>query len=304
MVKLTMILFVVRLSHRINANRLATWNDIRECRKTRVETWNQWRCEQAPKVTTIKQDATVEAAPIEQWALDHNSKLTAQSVRESWEHRHRRIRSIRRQQQFRKLERMAVKLIRRESSPVFRAPSTQCTMPLPAVRLASDDKRTLSAELLALLSTLRGEFRSEVESTCWIVQGDYPTADSGKVFRRACRIVRENARGIYRDNWRLRDQMKSVELSPAYDVAASLRYWQEQSEKLNRLERIELAVLIARTQAGREVVDAMLSGKSRKQIASELGINERTLHRRIAAIGTGEQVVWSNGRVFVRTGNN
>lgn len=97
--------------------------------------------------------------------------------------------------------------------------------------------------------------------------------------------------------------MKSVELSPADDVLVSVRYWQEQSEKLNRLERIELAVLIARTQAGREVVDAMLAGKSRKQIADELGISLPTLCRRIAAMGTGEQVVWSNGRVFIRTGD-
>ena len=83
----------------------------------------------------------------------------------------------------------------------------------------------------------------------------------------------------------------------------SLRYWNEQSAKLNRLERIELAILIANTQAGKEVIDAMLAGKSRKQIAEELGISLPTLCRRMAAIGTGEQVAWSNGRVFVRTGD-
>jgi hypothetical protein len=275
------------------------WHDIQE-----VARYNRDKASGFSRLSSAEPSADcVELQPVQSWVIDHNDSLVEQSARDSRQYRQMRLESIRHRQQFRKLERMAAQLMRRELSPVFRAASTQCAMPLPSLKLASDDKRTLSAELLALLSTLRGEFRSEVESTCWIVQGDYPTADSGKVFRRACNIVRWEMRGVYQDRRWFRDEQQSVAVTPAAATSASLRYWNEQSAKLNRLERIELAILIANTQAGKEVIDAMLAGKSRKQIAEELGISLPTLCRRMAAIGTGEQVAWSNGRVFVRTGD-
>ena len=252
----------------------------------------------------VDHDSILFARFSEQWAIAHNASLDQSAIEKSRQWRESRIQGIRHVQAVRKLERAIAKYHRRTSTPIETPVSTLASHPLPAIKLAGDD--TTESEILELLATIRDDDRrADVRAQCWIVRADHPSAPSLHVFNRAVKTCQMVSRGIYSERERKRIVRKGIPTNAVGEPMQSraVQYWQDTCEQLNKSEREQLAVVIARSSLGQEILQKYLAGKTYAQIAQEMGVTERTVYRRFAALEQKPSVEWSMERnsVFVRT---
>lgn len=256
------------------------------------------------RAVNVSSVSTVESVPVEQWAIAHNASLDQSAIEKSRQWRESRIQGIRHVQAVRKLERAIAKYHRRTSTPIETPVSTLASHPLPAIKLAGDD--TTESEILELLATIRNDDRrADVRAECWIVRSAHPSAPAKHVFNRALKTCQMVSRGIYSERERKRIERKGIPSNAVGEPMHSkaVQYWQDTCEQLNKAEREQLAVVIARSSLGQEILTRHLAGKTYAQIAREMGVTERTIYRRFAALEQKPSVEWSTERnsVFVRT---
>lgn len=305
MVKMNWFLVLVRLERRFIEFRQATLVDIRECRKQRVKRWNQWR-ESKQNGFTFHPEQSANDTPIESWIVAHNAELDTLASEQSANWRESRIEGIRHVQSVRKLERAIAKYHRRTSTPIETPVSTLASHPLPAVNLQGDD--TTESEIQELLATIRdGDRRADVRAECWIVRSAHPSAPAKHVFNRALKTCQMVSRGVYSEKERSRQRTYGIPNSSVGEPMHSkaVAYWEASLEECNRQERMELAMTIAKSKLGETLLQEMLSGKSKQEIADSMGVSLPTLYRRLTALDVfkPDSVQWSMERnsVFVRT---
>lgn len=245
----------------------------------------------------------VELVPVESWVIKHNATMELDQQQTSRQWREARIERIRHLQAVRKLERMIAKHHRRTASPQQSPVETVFSYPRPAVNLLGEDTTELA--LKTLLSDIADDDRrADVAAQCWIVRAEHPSLPPLSVFRRSLEICKQAYRGVYSEKDRRQRRENGIPTNefgaPMHSKAIS--YWESSCEQLNKIEREQLAVVIARSSLGREILDKYLQGKSYEQIAQEMGVSVRTIYRRFAALGLQSSVEWSTERnsVFVR----
>lgn len=252
------------------------------------------------------------ASCVEPWAIEHNASLEQSASLESRQWRQSRLARIKHLQSVRKLERLTAKYHRQTATPIESPIPTQCTHPLPAIKLQGSD--TTEPEIKELLSTIRDDDRrADVSAQCWIVRAEYPSAPALHVFHRAVRDCQMIAKGIYSRHERHYSRLSAARIadekvrhqSPADAMRMrAVEYWESSLEECNRQERIELALTIAKSKLGEPLLQAMLSGRSKQEIADSMGISLPTLYRRLTALDVfkPDSVQWSTKRnsVFVR----
>lgn len=237
------------------------------------------------RAVNVSSVSAIESVPVEPWAIDHNASLEQSAIEKSRQWRESRIEGIRHVQSVRKLERAIAKYHRRTSMPVETMVSTLASHPLPAIRLAGDD--TTETELNTLLATIRDDDRrADVRAQCWIVRADHPSAPALHVFNRAVKICQMVSRGIYSERERKRIERNGI---PSNAVGSPMQskavaYWESSLEECNRQERMELAMTIAKSKLGESLLQEMLSGRSKQDIADSMGISLPTLYRRLTAL--------------------
>lgn len=247
--------------------------------------------------------STVDPVPVEPWAVEHNAILEQSAIEKSRQWRCDRLARIKHIQACRKLERMIAKHHRRMATPQQSPVETVCSYPRPAVNLLGEDTTELA--LKALLSDIADDDRrADVAAQCWIVRAEHPSLPPLSVFRRSLEICKQAYRGVYSEKDRHQRRENGIPTNefgtPMHSKAVS--YWESSCEQLNKVEREQLAVVIARSSLGREILDKYLQGKTYEQIAQEMGVSARTIYRRFAALGLQSSVEWSTERnsVFLR----
>lgn len=283
MVKMNWFLVLVRLERRFIEFRQTILADIRECRKQRVKRWNQWR-ESKQNGFTFHPEQSADDMPIESWIVAHNAELDTLASIQSANWRESRIQGIRHVQSVRRLERAIAKYHRRTSMPVETMVSTLASHPLPAIRLAGDD--TTETELNTLLATIRDDDRrADVRAECWVVRSAHPSAPAKHVFNRALKTCQMVSRGVYSEKERSRQRTYGIPSSSVGEPMKSkaIAYWEASLEECNRQERMELAMTIARSKLGESLLQEMLSGRSKQEIADSMGISLPTHYRRLTA---------------------
>ena len=223
------------------------------------------------------------------WIVEHNAKLEQLEIERSKQWRESRLERIRSLQAMRLLESAVAKYHRRHATPQFIEPSTECTHPLPAINLQGID--TTETEIQTLLATIRDDDRrADVRAECWIVRADHPSSPALHVFNRALKNCQMVQRGIYSDRERMRQMRHGRDVQPTdddcrkWETQSAGTVWRDSIADCNKQERFELACVLVKTQLGRETLDALLQGKSRAEIAAQLGISQATLSRRFAAL--------------------
>ena len=252
----------------------------------------------------VDHDSRLFARFHEQWAIAHNASIDTLASEQSASWRETRIEGIRHVQAVRKLDRAIAKYHRRTASPVETPVSTLASHPLPAINLQGED--TTESEILELLATIRDDDRrADVRAECWIVRSTHPSAPAKHVFNRALKTCQMVSRGVYSEKERKRIERKGIPSNAVGEPMHSkaVQYWQDTCEQLNKAEREQLAVVIARSSLGQEILQKHIAGKTYAQIAQEMGTTERTIYRRFAALENKPSVEWSMERnsVFVRT---
>lgn len=235
--------------------------------------------------------STVELVPVEQWAVEHNARLKQSAIETSRQWRADRLARIKHLQSCRKLERMIAKYHRRTASPQQSPVDTVCSYPRPAANLLGEDTTELA--LKTLLSDIADDDRrADVAAQCWIVRAEHPSLPPLSVFRRSLEICKQASRGVYSEKDRHQRRENGIPTNefgaPMHSKAVS--YWESSCEQLNKVEREQLAIVIARTSLGREILDKYLQGKSYEQIANEMGVSVRTIYRRFSALGLQSSV--------------
>lgn len=223
--------------------------------------------------------------PVEPWVIEHNASIEQSAIEKARQWRESRLARIRHLQSIRKLERLAAQYHRQTATPIESPIPTQCTHPLPAIKLQGED--TTETEIRELLSTIRDDDRrADVSAQCWIVRAEYPSAPALHVFNRALKICQMANRGIYSDKERKRVELKGIPSNAVGEPMQSkaIRYWEASLEECNRQERIELALTIAKSKLGEPLLQEMLSGKPKQEIADSMGISLPTLYRRLTAL--------------------
>lgn len=240
---------------------------------------------------------------VEPWAIEHNASLEQSAIEKSRRWRADRLARIKHLQACRKLERMIAKHHRRTASPQQSPVETVFSYPRPAVNLLGEDTTELA--LKTLLSDIADDDRrADVAAQCWIVRAQHPSLPPLSVFRRSLEICKQASRGVYSEKDRHQRRENGIPTNefgaPMHSKAVS--YWESSCEQLNKVEREQLAVVIARSSLGREILDKYLQGKTYEQIAQEMGVSARTIYRRFAALEQKSSVEWSTERnsVFVR----
>lgn len=243
--------------------------------------------------------------PVEPWVIEHNDIIEQSAIEKARQWRCDRLARIRHLQSVRKLERLTAKYHRQTATPIESPIPTQCTHPLPAIKLQGID--TTEPEIQELLSTIRDDDRrADVSAQCWIVRAEYPSAPALHVFNRALKICQMVNRGIYSDRERKRVERKGIPSNSVGEPMQSkaIRYWESSLEECNRQERMELALTIARSKLGEPLLQGMLESRSKQEIADSMGISLPTLYRRLTALDVfkPDSVQWSTERnsVFVR----
>ena len=201
------------------------------------------------------------------------------------QHKRNRLEEIRQSRLRKRLERIASKYHRQTATPEYKPESTQCTHPLPAIKLQVSD--TTEPEIKEFLSTIRDDDRrADVSAQCWIVRAEYPSAPAINVFNRALKVCQMVNKGIYSDRERKRHSKHGFPVSEYGEPMKSkaIRYWEAAIVECNRQERIEAAITIARSKLGEPLLQGMLAGRSKQEIADSLGITVSTLYRRLTAL--------------------
>ena len=232
---------------------------------------------------------------VEPWAIEHNDRIDHEQRETSRQWRCDRLARIKHIQACRKLERMIAKYHRRTATPQVSPLPTQCTHPLPPIRLRGED--TTEQALKTLLADIADDDRrADVAAQCWIVRAEHPSLPPLNVFRRSLEICKQASRGVYSERDRHQRRENGIPTDefgiPMHSKAVS--YWQDACEQLNKVEREQLAVVIARSSLGREILDKYLAGKSYEQIAQEMGVSVRTIYRRFAALEQ-KSSLWCDG---------
>ena len=242
---------------------------------------------------------------MEQWIKEHNASLEQLEVERAQQWRVDRLARVKHLQSVKKLERMIAQYHRQTAAPVETPIPTQCTHPLPAIKLQGSD--TTEPEIQELLSTIRDDDRrADVSAQCWIVRADHPSAPALHVFNRALKICQMVSRGVYSERERKRIERNGIPSNSVGEPMQSkaIRYWESSLEECNRQERMELALTIAKSKLGEPLLQEFLSGKSKQEIADSMGISLPTLYRRLTALDVfkPDSVQWSTERnsVFVR----
>ena len=236
--------------------------------------------------------STVELAPIEQWVIEHNDRIDHEQRETSRQWRCDRLARIKHIQSCRKLEKLTAKYHRQTATPIESPIPTQCTHPLPTIKLQGSD--TTEPEIKELLSTIRDDDRrADVAAQCWIVRADHPSSPALHVFHRAVRDCQMIAKGVYSRHERHYSRLSAARIadekvrrqSPADAMRMrAVEYWEASLEECNRQERMELALTIAKSKLGEPLLQAMLSGRSKQEIADSMGISLPTLYRRLTAL--------------------
>lgn len=288
MIKLNWFVVLIRLERRIVEFRELIQADIRECRKQRVNVWTQWR-ESKNNGFTFHVEQSASDAPAELWVTRHNASLDDLASSRSKQWRESRIERIRHVQSVRRLETAVAKYHRRTATPQFVEQSTECTHPLPEIPLQGID--TTENEIQTLLATIRDDDRrADVRAECWIVRADHPSSPALHVFNRAMKNCQMVSRGIYSDRDRMRQTRHGRDIQPTdddcrkWETQSAATIWRDSIADCNKQERFELACVLLKTQMGQETLEALLQGKTRAQIATQLGISQATLSRRLASL--------------------
>ena len=297
MVKLSWFLVLVRLERRFVEFRQSQQADIRECRKHRVKVWTQWRSlqegirESLAIIASLNPhsdyslERTDDCQPVESWVVEHNAELDTLATIQSAVWRESRLARIKHVQACRKLEKLAATYHRQTATPIESPVSTLASHPLPVIKLQGID--TTEPEIQNLLSTIQDDDRrADVSAQCWIVRADHPSAPALHVFNCALKICQMVNRGIYSERERKHIERKGIPSNSVGEPMQSkaVAYWEASLEECNRQERIELALTIAKSKLGEPLLQEMLSGRSKQEIADSMGISLPTLYRRLTAL--------------------
>lgn len=304
MVKLSWFLVLVRLERRFVEFRQVQQDDIRQCRKQRVNVWTQWRSLQESIRDSLaivaslnphsdySPERTDDCQPVDSWVLEHNAELNTLAEIQSAVWRASRLARIKHIQSVRKLERLTAQYHRQTATPIESPVPTLASHPLPAIKLQGED--TTEPEIQELLLTIQDDDRrADVAAQCWIVRAEYPSSPALHVFHRAIRDCQMIAKGIYSRHERHYSRLSAARIadekvrhqSPSDAMRMrAVEYWEASLEECNRQERVELAITIAKSKLGAPLMQEFLSGKSKQEIADSMGISLPTLYRRLTAL--------------------
>ncbi|NCX56244.1 MAG: hypothetical protein EBW87_03495 [Burkholderiaceae bacterium] len=246
---------------------------------------NGFQTEHVEHVEHVEQNQRAADSVISFWS--HLVDQVDNARAEQW--RNDRLEMFRRLRAVRRLETAVAKYHRRHSTPQFIEQSTACTHPLPTINLQGID--TTETEIQTLLATIRDDDRREdVRAECWIVRAEHPSSPAIHVFNRAIKNCQMVSRGIYSNRERMRQSRHGRDIQPTdddcrkWETQSAATIWRDSIADCNKQERFELACVLVKTQLGRETLDALLAGKSRAEIAAQLGISQATLSRRFAQL--------------------